>query len=81
MLLVTRGAAGLAARFVSPVGIFDCAGARSAESERLLRAAYTRGGAERVRSLRSDAHQAGPHCWLHAPRFCLSELEPGAAFA
>lgn len=81
MLLVTRQADGLAARFVSPVGIFDCAGARSDEGERLLRGAYTRGGPERVRSLRSDAHEAGPHCWLHAPRFCLSELEGGGASA
>ena len=81
MLLVRRQAAGLAARFVSPVGIFDCAGARSAAGERLLRTAYTRGGLERVRSLRSDAHEAGSHCWLHAPRFCLSEQEPGGSSA
>jgi protein-L-isoaspartate(D-aspartate) O-methyltransferase len=78
MLLVTKRADGLAARFVSTVGVFDCAGARSDEGERLLRAAYTRGGPERVRSLRSADHTASPHCWLHAPRFCLSELEVGA---
>ncbi len=77
MLLVTRQPAGLAARFVSTVGIFDCAGARSGEGEQLLRAAYTRGGPERVRSLRSADHPASPSCWLHAVRFCLSELEVG----
>ena len=78
MLLVTKRTDGLAARFVSTVGIFDCAGARSDEGERLLRAAYTRGGPERVRSLRSAMHTPSPHCWLHAPRFCLSEQEVGA---
>jgi protein-L-isoaspartate(D-aspartate) O-methyltransferase len=81
MLLVTKRADGLLARFVSSVGIFDCAGARTDEGERLLRAAYTRGGSERVRSLRRTAHEAGPHCWLHAPRFCLSEQEPGGSSA
>ncbi len=81
MLLVTRQPAGLAARFVSTVGVFDCAGARSAEGERRLREAYTRGGPERVRSLLTAAHTATPSCWLHAPRFCLSELEPGGASA
>ena len=75
MLLVTRLGAGLAARFVSTIGIFDCAGARSDEGKRLLRAAYTRGGSERVRSLRDADHTESPSCWLHASRFCLSELE------
>ena len=74
MLLITRHTGGFAARFTSAVGIFDCAGARTDEGDALLRAAYSRGGHERVRSLRSAAHDAGPHCWLHAARFCLSEL-------
>src|SRR5262245_36313396 len=73
MLRLTRGAGGFEARFGSPVGIFDCAGARTADGEGLLRAAYARGGQERVRRLRTDAHDAGPGCWLHAARFCLSE--------
>ena len=75
MLRITRHAGGFAARFTSTVGIFDCAGARTDDGDALLRAAYSRGGHERVRSLRSAAHDAGPHCWLHAARFCLSELE------
>jgi protein-L-isoaspartate(D-aspartate) O-methyltransferase len=81
MLLVTRQPAGLAARFVSTVGVFDCAGARTLEGERLLRAAYARGGPERVRSLRSADHTASPGCWLHSARFCLSELEGGDSSA
>jgi protein-L-isoaspartate(D-aspartate) O-methyltransferase len=75
MLRLTRSAGGFAARFTSPVGIFDCAGARTESGEALLRAAYSRGGQERVRSLRRDAHEAGPGCWLHARSFCLSERE------
>src|SRR6185295_13736316 len=40
MLLVTREPAGCAARFVSPVGIFHCAGARSEAGEQLLKQAH-----------------------------------------
>jgi protein-L-isoaspartate(D-aspartate) O-methyltransferase len=75
MLLVTRQPRGHAARFVATVGVFDCVGARTPEGERRLRAAFERGGPERVRSLRDAAHAPGPHCWLHAERFCLSEQE------
>ena len=74
MLLVSRHSDAYSARFVSPVGIFDCAGARTDDGEKLLKEAYQRGGQERVRSLRRDAHPPGPQCWLHAPRFCLSLL-------
>ena len=43
MWLVTKQPAGLAARVVSTVGVFDCIGARSDEGERSLRAAYVPG--------------------------------------
>ena len=72
MLLVVRQPRGYAARFVSPVGIFHCAGARSDEGVGRLRRAYERGGQEGVRSLRRDVHAAAPQCWLHAEHFCLS---------
>jgi protein-L-isoaspartate(D-aspartate) O-methyltransferase len=78
MLLLTRRARGLAARFTSPVGIFDCAGARTPAGERLLAESYARGGQERVRSLREDAHAPAADCWLHAESFCLSEREPSS---
>ncbi len=78
MLLITRRAGGFEARFTSAVGIFDCAGARTAAGDALLRAGYSRGGHERVKSLRRSAHDASSHCWLHAERFCLSELEVSA---
>jgi protein-L-isoaspartate(D-aspartate) O-methyltransferase len=74
MLLVTRYPTGYDARFVSPVGIFHCAGARTEEGEELLKQAYARGSAEAVHSLRRDAHPADGQCWLHGPRYCLSRL-------
>ena len=75
MLLVTRRSDGFSARFTSPVAIFHCAGARTDDGVELLRQANLRGGHDRVRSLRRDAHPADAHCWLHAPRFCLSQLD------
>ncbi len=74
MWLVTRHPDRLSARLTSPVGIFHCAGARTVDGVNLLKEAYTRGGHDRVRSLRRDEHPSGPECWLHAPRFCLSTV-------
>lgn len=75
MLLVTRHPDRYSARFMSPVGIFHCIGARTSDGGELLGEAYRRGGHDRVRSLRRDEHPASPQCWLHAPRFCLSRAE------
>jgi protein-L-isoaspartate(D-aspartate) O-methyltransferase len=75
MLLVTRHPRGHAARFVSPVGIFHCSGARTDDGNQLLSRSYQGGGADAVRSLRRDAHEPDPQCWLHARSFCLSRLE------
>lgn len=72
VLLVTRGEAAWAARFVSPVGIISCVGGRDRAHERRLRRALRRGDYASVRSLRRDAHDEAPECWLHAPDFCLS---------
>jgi protein-L-isoaspartate(D-aspartate) O-methyltransferase len=76
MLLVVRRPAGWSARFVSTVGIFHCAGARTPAGAALLGQAYRRGATEAVRSLRREPHRAGPDCWLHAPDFCLSRAAP-----
>lgn len=75
VLGLVRQAHGFAARFVSPVGIFHCAGARTERGAERLREAFGRGGEERVRALRRDAHAPDGSCWLHAERFCLS-LDP-----
>jgi protein-L-isoaspartate(D-aspartate) O-methyltransferase len=71
MLLVSRQEEAYSARFVRPVAVFHCAGARSPTGMGLLRQAFLRGGYEHVCSLRRDEHDSNPSCWLHARRFCL----------
>jgi len=75
MLLVTRGETEYRAKFTSPVGIFHCEGARSAEEEALLAEAFAGGDQGSVCRLRRDAHESSPNCWLHASDFCL-ESDP-----
>jgi protein-L-isoaspartate(D-aspartate) O-methyltransferase len=72
ILKATRSRAGWRARFVGPVGIYPCIGARSRSAEVHLKKALDGGGAEKVRSLRLDEHEQVRSCWLHHQRFCLS---------
>jgi protein-L-isoaspartate(D-aspartate) O-methyltransferase len=75
-LLVTRRGAGFAARFISPVGIFHCVGARSDAGSKRLAHAFQAGGHDEVRSLRTAPHEREVACWLHAEDFCLSRAIP-----
>ncbi len=79
VLKVTHTPKGLAARFVSPVGIYPCVGARDEEHNRRLARAFAQGNDElaKVQSLRRDAHVPGDGCWLHDDEFCLSTLALG----
>jgi protein-L-isoaspartate(D-aspartate) O-methyltransferase len=79
MLLIENRAKGFAARFVTPVGIFHCVGARSDRGNELLRDAFQRRGVGVVQSLRRDRHAPAPDCWLHASAFCLSSRPFDAA--
>ncbi len=81
MLLVTRSTTVLNGRFVSPVGIYHCAGARTREGEELLRQAYARGDEDTIRRVRRDEHRPDDGCWLHGQHSCLSRLggEEGSA--
>jgi protein-L-isoaspartate(D-aspartate) O-methyltransferase len=72
MLRVERRTDSYLARFISPVGIFHCVGARTGRGEHILRAAYQRGDVNAVQSLRRDSHDEQPTCWLHGSSFCLS---------
>ncbi len=72
MLLVTRHGDEYTARFISPVAIFHCEGARLAQTEKLLQQAYRGGGHTSVEILRRDAHAPRRECWMHATSFCLS---------
>lgn len=81
MLRVVREENGYAARFISPVAIFSCAGSRDAELNQRLREAMAKGTWLTVQSLRRDAHEATETCWLHGEGFCLSTLPLAAEFA
>jgi protein-L-isoaspartate(D-aspartate) O-methyltransferase len=72
VLKVTRLTIGYSARFISQVGIFPCAGARSRRANRQLKAAFQSGTQNAVRSLRRDKHIPNRMCWLHGTDFCLS---------
>jgi protein-L-isoaspartate(D-aspartate) O-methyltransferase len=61
-----------AAAAISGVGIYPCAGARSAQAARLLGRALGDGGQRFVRSLRLDLHAREGTCWLHGDGYCLS---------
>jgi protein-L-isoaspartate(D-aspartate) O-methyltransferase len=74
MLRVARMEKRYAARFLSPVGIFSCEGARERDAESRLHRAYGRGEHELVQELRLDAHAADSTCWLHEAWWCLSKL-------
>lgn len=76
MLRVVREGERFAARFVSPVAIFPCAGSRDDAMNGKLREALMRGTFASVRSLRRDAHEPAESCWLHGEDFCLSTLPP-----
>jgi protein-L-isoaspartate(D-aspartate) O-methyltransferase len=75
MLLVTKRDTGYDARLTSPVGIFHCEGARTAEGNARLAAALAQGDFQAVRELRRDSHPRGPNCWLHGDTFCV-EADP-----
>ena len=78
MLKVVRKGDAYAARFLSPVAIFPCAGARDEAMNQRLREAMMRGDFASVRSLRRAAHETDETCWLHGEGFCLSRLAPSA---
>jgi protein-L-isoaspartate(D-aspartate) O-methyltransferase len=72
MLLVTRRHGDYGARLISPVGIFDCEGARTETGNARLAEALARGDLESVYRLRRDSHERGANCWLHGENYCLT---------
>jgi protein-L-isoaspartate(D-aspartate) O-methyltransferase len=79
LLKLVRARNGFSARFISGVAIYHCAGARDARRDRALDTRFSSGGADTVRSLRVDAHEANGGCWFHADTFCLSTSEAGSS--
>jgi len=72
MLKVKRDGDEYTARFVSPVSIYPCTGARDEQMNSKLLEAMRRGGWATVQILRRESHEPGDKCWLHGNDFCLS---------
>jgi protein-L-isoaspartate(D-aspartate) O-methyltransferase len=64
VFLLTRDRRGYHARWLSPVAIYPCAGARTAAADAALRRAFMRGGWERVRRLYRGDHLPKAGCWV-----------------
>ena len=60
------------AKWISAVAIFPCEGARDAESERALAAAFEKGGWERVTRLYRRGDVPEEQCWLKGPDWALA---------
>ena len=60
------------AKWISAVAIFPCEGARDAESERALAAAFEKGGWERVTRLYRRGDLPDEQCWLNASDWALA---------
>ena len=61
-----------AAKWLSPVAIFPCAGMRDPDSEAALARALENGGWDFVKSLRRDNAVPVERCWLWADGWCLT---------
>jgi protein-L-isoaspartate(D-aspartate) O-methyltransferase len=59
------------AKWISAVAIFPCEGARDAESERALAAAFEKGDWGRVTRLLRRSDVPEEQCWLKGPDWCL----------
>jgi len=74
LVLVTRAADphALGARVISFVAIYSAMGLRDDATNAAIGQALARQPFAPIRTLRRDAHEAGPACWLHTPGGCLS---------
>jgi len=59
------------ARWISPVAIFPCAGARDEASERALAEAFAKGGWQKITRLYRDQEIPAERCWLGGPDWSL----------
>jgi len=59
------------AKWFSTAGLFSCEGARDAESERALVAAFEKAGQDRVTRLYRRGDFPDEQCWLKGPDWCL----------
>jgi protein-L-isoaspartate(D-aspartate) O-methyltransferase len=69
---IERSGGEFLAKWVSPVAIFPCEGARDAESEAALAAAFANGRWKEVTRLYRQGDLPEAECWLRAPGWCLA---------
>ena len=69
---IKRSGGEFLAKWISAVAIFPCKGARDAESERALAAAFERGGWERVTRLYRHGDLPDEQCWLKGRDWALA---------
>jgi protein-L-isoaspartate(D-aspartate) O-methyltransferase len=67
------------ARWISPVAIFPCEGARDLLSEAALAEAFEKGGWRQVTRLCRSNDVPKDRCWLRAPGWCLTRDLPALA--
>ncbi|MEO9191630.1 MAG: methyltransferase [Acetobacteraceae bacterium] len=72
VFVITRIGADFLARWVSPVGIYPCVGARDDVSEQALAAGFENGGWQRVTRLYRRDDLSEERCWVRAPGWCLA---------
>jgi hypothetical protein len=70
--LIERQGDRYGARWVSPVAIFGCAGARDDAAAAALAEALKRGGVERVRHLQRRPPLPSDDVWLRGADWCLT---------
>lgn len=71
-MLTPRADGDFDARLLSPVAIYSGVGLRDDALNAELGKSLMRNPFPRIAKLRRDPHEAGPQCWLHAPRSCLT---------
>jgi protein-L-isoaspartate(D-aspartate) O-methyltransferase len=59
-------------RMLTFVAIYSALGLRNDDANRALGMALQRNPFPQLKSLRRDAHEPGPACWLHTPEMCWS---------
>jgi protein-L-isoaspartate(D-aspartate) O-methyltransferase len=72
VFLITRNGDAFSARAVSMVQVYSCVGGRDPQLNAALMQTFSRGGWEKVRSLRRDPHDQTDRCWFHSSSFCFS---------
>lgn len=75
MTKIVRSNGKFAAELVTPVAIFSGGSLRDAALQAQLLKGLTTGGLLRLKSVRTDAHEAGETCVVHTREVCLSLAE------